>query len=1012
MIEHRNLVNFALLVRRLLRDPAGEGVSKYAGFSFDASISEVFPACVAGATLVVVPADMRLAPRELSAYYAQHAGARRVPADAVRRAVPADRRTTASLRIVTLAGEKLRAYRPMPWTVVNGYGPTEYTVCTTAFVVDRAVRQHPDRQAGVEHADARARSRTAGCARSASRASCASRAPASRAATSDRPELTAEKFVAHPFAPGARMYRTGDLARWRPDGNLEYLGRIDTQVKVRGYRIELGEIEQTLLERARRARRDRGRRRRRRRRDAARGYVALRRCGDARSASRTMPARGARAPPARLHDPGVLHAARRAAADAERQGRPARAAADRARRRRARSCAPDDRRRARARRVCGRACSACRLDRHRRDRELRRARRPLAQGDRAGQRDLSSELGVELKVTDVFRHPTVRALARRIARRSPRHAGARCDRAASPHAESYAASSVQARMFLLQQMEPASTAYNVRERVRGRARRDLRATSRARSRTLVARHDAFRCAFYARRHRGAPSRRAEGRAARAPRSTPREAERDARRRRAGAAVRPRRPRRSRAPRGSPPRAATYLFFDMHHIVTDGVVDGACSLDELEAARRRRAARPARRAAGRARRLHGVGARRARDGARSRSSATYWRGAFPDGVPRARPRHRLPAAAGRRCPRARRVTRELPAAIARGLRELARRARLSLHALMLAAFDVFLARVARQDDDRGRHAGQRPLAPRHAARVRHVREHARARATRRSASSRSPSSPPTSRRRSLEALDNQAYPFADLVELVGDGRHAGHTPLVDVMFAMQNADDRIGDAVARTATFAPIAVGNHTAKFDLSLVVDEPRRRACTSRSSTARACSAARRSIATCAASTRCSPTRVARPDVPVERLSILADDDRRLVHVEFNRTEVAYPDEVAAHAMFEQRRRARAGQARARRRRSQLHLRRGRRRREPARESRCARLGLARRGHRRDPDAAVVRADHRRARRAQGRRRVHAARPSLSARAARVHAARQRRARPDRRARTSRATSTGPARA
>jgi len=62
----------------------------------------------------------------------------------------------------------------------------------------------------------------------------------------NNPRLTNERFVENPAVPGERIYRTGDVARWLPDGNIEYLGREDHQVKIRGLRIELGEIENTI----------------------------------------------------------------------------------------------------------------------------------------------------------------------------------------------------------------------------------------------------------------------------------------------------------------------------------------------------------------------------------------------------------------------------------------------------------------------------------------------------------------------------------------------------------------------------------------------------------------------------------------------------------------------------------------------------------------------------------------------------------------------------------------------
>ena len=876
VVEHGSLVNFAAWCASYYTIGPGDGVSKYMGFSFDASISEVFPCAVAGGALVIVPAELRLAPIELSAYFdAKQVRVASLPTqfgELFMRNVE-----NRSLRLVVLGGEKLRSYRAVPYRVVNAYGPTEYTVVTAAFDVDRDYENIPIGKpiwnTQVAILDRRNRLCPIGIAGEL----CVMGHGIARGYL-NRPELTAEKFVAAPSVArdsDARMYRTGDLARWLPDGNIEYLGRIDTQVKVRGYRIELGEIEQAMLAVA-----------------GVREAAVI----DATDPAGTVHLLG--------FFVGAVDEANVRAALA--RDLPDYMVPARFRRLDAIPVTPNGK-------VDRRALPKLEVET-----ELAVIVPPADDTERAVVDCFASVLGleaarvsatasffelgghslkaialvgeiyqrlhVELKVSDVFRHPTPRALAKRVTR----DGGARLApiEPVAP-AESHAASSVQTRMFLLQQMEPASTAYNVPGLfavapgiTRGQVARALDA--------LVARYDAFRCAFFV---DGTQVRLREIAGARVTcdELATTEAERE---HVAAELVQPfdlGRAPLARAAWVTTERGA-YLFFDMHHIVTDGA-SMTILLDELEALLAGQPlADPPPALVACTVWEHGAQARE-----QIAKQREVWRARFPDGVPALglltdfpRPPVVDPAGAS--------IARELPAETVAALRELVRVRGWSLHALLLAGFDVLLARLARQSDIA---VGTAVSGRWHPDMQRVVGMFVNTLVLATSVDPKQPFAQLADEvaRRSLEALDNQAFPFAELVEMVGDERHAGHTPLVDVMFTLQNAEDARGEA--RAGALTAVAVEGHGAKFDVSLIADERAdgiSLAIEYRTSLFRAATIERY----LACFVRLLADIAARPDAPVEALSILTDADRELVDVTWNRTEVAYESAVAAHRLFE----------------------------------------------------------------------------------------------------------------
>ncbi|MFE6919305.1 non-ribosomal peptide synthetase, partial [Streptomyces rubiginosohelvolus] len=252
-VTHTGLPALARTLSDAFGAGPGDRVLQFASLSFDTSVWEIVMALFSGAALEIVPADRRLG-EPLAAFLAEHRVTHLTVPPAVLAALPEDAVTPGTTLIV--AGEActpalVRAWAPRT-RMFNSYGPTETTVdatlwrCdpgrlraedtspvpvgtavaeTAALVLDAALRPVPPGTPGELYVAG------SGLARG----------------YLGRPGLTATRFVAAPYGPpGTRMYRTGDLARRRADGELEYLGRADHQVKLRGFRIELGEIESAL----------------------------------------------------------------------------------------------------------------------------------------------------------------------------------------------------------------------------------------------------------------------------------------------------------------------------------------------------------------------------------------------------------------------------------------------------------------------------------------------------------------------------------------------------------------------------------------------------------------------------------------------------------------------------------------------------------------------------------------------------------------------------------------------
>lgn len=244
MIEHGSMVNFIDWYCRFNAISEDENCAEFAAFSFDVSVVQVFAPLAAGATLHIIPEEMRRDPFELNRYFEiNHITHAHLPtrfAEQFMRAVE-----NQSLKRIVVGGDSLNSYKPSRYRLINEYGPSETCMASTAITVSKQYDRVP---VGAPVANTRVYVlgkenflRPQGFPGEL----CISGAGVARGYL-NRPELTAEKFTQDPFVPGQRMYRTGDIARILPDGNVDFIGRKDFQVKIRGYRIEPGEIEKRI----------------------------------------------------------------------------------------------------------------------------------------------------------------------------------------------------------------------------------------------------------------------------------------------------------------------------------------------------------------------------------------------------------------------------------------------------------------------------------------------------------------------------------------------------------------------------------------------------------------------------------------------------------------------------------------------------------------------------------------------------------------------------------------------
>lgn len=246
-IEHKGVINMILSQIEGFSITKDDNCLQNFSFCFDGAVSEMYLALLSGASLIITSNDEKRDPIKFVNCLTKHNVSVATITPSFLAAIG---EKSLPLRVIITAGESanknaLRYHLENKIDCFNAYGPTESSVCATYYKIKLEDTQlntipigRPINNTQIYILDQRNNPVPIGV-------------PGELHIAGDglargypnRLELTEEKFISNPYEPHTRMYKSGDLARWLDDGNVEYLGRIDTQVKIRGFRIELGEIE-------------------------------------------------------------------------------------------------------------------------------------------------------------------------------------------------------------------------------------------------------------------------------------------------------------------------------------------------------------------------------------------------------------------------------------------------------------------------------------------------------------------------------------------------------------------------------------------------------------------------------------------------------------------------------------------------------------------------------------------------------------------------------------------------